>query len=153
MEPDFDTIGEWSEIKLEIIRKYAAAYSTILAAKGFYHLYIDAFAGPGVHLSKRSGEWVAGSPLNALEVSPPFREYHLIDADQDRRNQLRAIVGQRPDVFLYAGDCNVILPSEVFPRARHADYRRALCLLDPYNINLDWTVVAEAARMQSIEIL
>lgn len=29
---EFDEIGYWSEVKLEIIKKYAAAYSTILAA-------------------------------------------------------------------------------------------------------------------------
>ena len=51
-----DEIGYWSEIKLDIIREYAKAYSTILAAQEkprFHHVYIDAFAGAGVHLSKR----------------------------------------------------------------------------------------------------
>jgi hypothetical protein len=43
-----DEIGPWSEIKLEVIRKYAKAYSTILSSqKSFYHVYIDAFAGLG----------------------------------------------------------------------------------------------------------
>jgi hypothetical protein len=28
---DFDEIGYWSEVKLEIVRKYAKAYSTILS--------------------------------------------------------------------------------------------------------------------------
>jgi len=28
----FDEIGYWSELKLDIVRKYAAAYSTILTA-------------------------------------------------------------------------------------------------------------------------
>ena len=32
-EPKFDEIGYWSELKLEIIRDYAAAYSKILAAQ------------------------------------------------------------------------------------------------------------------------
>jgi hypothetical protein len=47
----FESIGYWSEVKLEIERKYAAAYSTILAAQpGLYHVYVDAFAGAGMHL-------------------------------------------------------------------------------------------------------
>jgi three-Cys-motif partner protein len=40
----------------------------------------------------------------------------------------------------------------VFPRARYEEYRRALCLLDPYRLNLDWTVIARAGAMKSVEI-
>jgi three-Cys-motif partner protein len=51
----FDEIGDWSELKLEILKKYATAYSTILSAQtkaSFSHVYIDAFAGAGQHVSK-----------------------------------------------------------------------------------------------------
>lgn len=46
--PRYDEIGYWSEIKLEIISKYATAYSTIMAANPVIkcHLYIDAFVDP-----------------------------------------------------------------------------------------------------------
>jgi three-Cys-motif partner protein len=53
---------------------------------------------------------------------------------------------------VHQGDCNEILLSDVFPRARYEDRRRALCLLDPYNINLSWDVVAKAGHMKSVEI-
>lgn len=77
----FDEIGYWSEIKLQILQEYASAYSTILAARSnpsLYHVYIDGFAGAGIHFAKSSNEFVLGSPMNALLVRPPFREYHLI---------------------------------------------------------------------------
>ncbi|MGC2089045.1 MAG: three-Cys-motif partner protein TcmP, partial [Candidatus Acidiferrales bacterium] len=83
-KPEFDRIGYWSEIKLDIIREYAAAYSKILAGQrnpSFYHVYIDAFAGAGIHLTHATEDFVLGSPLNALNVRPPFREYHLIDIE------------------------------------------------------------------------
>jgi len=40
-ELKFDTIGYWSEIKLDIIREYAGAYSKILSAQRLtlYHIY------------------------------------------------------------------------------------------------------------------
>jgi len=82
----FDEIGYWSEIKLEIIKDYATAYSTILSAQEnprLSHVYIDAFAGPGVHVSRETGEYVDGSPLNALLVKPPFRDFFFIDIDED----------------------------------------------------------------------
>jgi three-Cys-motif partner protein len=72
----YEEIGYWSEIKLDIVKKYAAAYSRILAAQknlSLQYIYIDAFAGAGMHLSKSTGEYVQGSPLNALLIRPPFK--------------------------------------------------------------------------------
>ena len=149
----FDEIGAWSEIKLEIIKKYAAAYSAILTRqRGLHHVYIDAFAGAGVHVTRSTGEYVAGSPLNALLVQPPFKEYFLIDLAPDKVASLRGIVGDRPDVHVLPGDCNTLLLEEVFPQARWADYRRGLCLLDPYGLDLDWRVMGTADGMGSIEM-
>ncbi len=149
-----DQIGYWSEIKLEILRKYATAYSTVLTnQKGINsHVYIDAFAGAGTHISKRTGEYVAGSPLNALLVQPPFREFHFIDLDGNRAKLLREMSADRHDVTVYEGDCNTTLLEKVFPRVRYKDYKRALCLLDPYGLNLNWEVIRTAGQEQSIEI-
>jgi len=155
---EFDEIGIWSEVKLAIIREYASAYAKILDATrrdkipSLRWLYIDAYAGPGVHLSKRTGQMVEGSPLIALNTSPPFSEYHFIDADPKRAEQLRGIAGNRKDVHIYSADCNKILLDKVFPRAMYDDYRRALCLLDPYNINLRWEVIEAAGKMGSVEV-
>ncbi len=53
---------------------------------------------------------------------------------------------------MHEGDCNEILLSRVFPGAKYEDRRRALCLLDRYNIDVSWDVVYTAGRMKSIEI-
>lgn len=93
----FDTIGIWSEVKLAILREYAKAYSIILAKQPrLYHIYVDAFAGAGAHRSRRTGDLVPGSPLNALAVTPAFREYHLIDLKEEKIESLRAMIGERP---------------------------------------------------------
>lgn len=151
----FDTIGYWSEIKLDIVKDYAAPYSKILASHrnpSFFHVYIDAFAGAGTHVSRTTGEFVPGSPRNALEIDPPFREYHFIDLNPKKVNLLRDIVGQRPDVSIYAGDCNSILLQDVFPGVQYKDYRRGLCLLDPYGLHLRWEVIKTASDMGTIDI-
>src|SRR5207249_11010329 len=113
----------------------------------------DAFAGGGLHVSKSSGEIVAGSPTNALQVTPPFREYHFIDLDERRVASLEDIGRARSDVKVHLGDCNPILVRDVFPRARYEDYKRALCTLDPYGLDLEWRAIAEAVSMPSFEIL
>src|SRR5437773_11118872 len=69
----FDEIGYWSEIKLDIVKDYASAYSRILAAQtkpALHHVYVDAFAGAGVHISKVTGNYIPGRPINALLVHP-----------------------------------------------------------------------------------
>ncbi|MGH9321137.1 MAG: three-Cys-motif partner protein TcmP [Vicinamibacteria bacterium] len=151
----YDEIGYWSEIKLDIIKEYVAAYSRILSAQKrprLQHVYIDAFAGAGVHVSKTSGGFVLGSPTNALLVTPPFHAYHLIDLDAKKVSALETLVATREDVHIYFGDCNRVLLEQVLPQVRWEQYRRALCILDPYGLHLDWRVIAEAGRMRSVDI-
>jgi len=151
----FDEIGYWSEVKLDIIREYAAAYSTILDAQThprLKHVYVDAFAGSGVHVSKQTGDFVAGSPLNALQVQPRFNAYHLIDIDGQKAALLRKLTAGQPNVYVYEGDCNSILLKKVFPKICYEEYRRGLCLLDPYGLHLNWKVIEKAGKMGSIEL-
>ena len=151
----FDEVGYWSEIKLEILKEYASAYSRILSAQkapALSHVYIDAFAGAGMHITKGTKTFVLGSPLNALFVSPPFREYHLIDIISEKIENLKALVGQRDDVFIYQGDCNRILTDTVFPRIKYEAYRRGLCILDPYGLDLDWQVLLSAGKTKTLDV-
>lgn len=149
----FDEVGVWSEVKLAIIRDYAAAYSTILnKRKELSHVYIDGFAGAGEHLSKATNAMVPGSPVNALQVEPPFEEIFLVDLDDSRAAHLRELAGDDERVKVVHGDCNRVLLEEVFPRVRYEDYRRGLCVLDPYGLHLNWEVIQTAAQMKSIEI-
>lgn len=151
----FEKIGPWTEVKHEIIRKYAKAYSTILSKQQrprLDHAYIDAFAGAGRYLSKASGLLVPGSTESALAIAPPFHEYHFIDIHDVKISRLERIARDRSDVSVYHGDCNEVLVKQVFPRIRWDHYRRGLCLLDPYGLDLDWETVRSAAAMRTVEI-
>jgi three-Cys-motif partner protein len=150
-----DTIGYWSEIKLDIVRDYAKAYSTILTAQQrpkFHHVYIDAFAGAGVHVSKATGEEVPGSPQIAVNTAPPFREYHFIDLDGQKVENLRSMFRDRPNVTVYEGDCNAVMLDQVLPHVRYEDYKRGLCLLDPYGLHLNWEVIRRAGEMKTLDV-
>lgn len=130
--PKFDRIGYWSEVKLDIVREYASAYSRILAAQvGLYHVYIDGFAGAGEHLSRATSDLIPGSPRVVLDIVPPFREFFFVDMDGDKVEHLKRLAGDRSNVHIHHGDCNRVLLEEIFPRVRYEDYRRGLCLLDP----------------------
>ena len=147
-----DEVGNWSELKLEILKKYASAYTAILTKKGLHPSYVEGFAGAGHHVSKRSKERIPGSPQNALNIQPPFEDYHLVDLNKPRVDELRRQTAGKSNVHVYCGDSNEILLSQVFPKIRYEEYKRALCLLDPYGLHLNWNVIAAAADIRTVEI-
>jgi len=152
---DFDKVNYWSEIKLDIIKEYAQAYSKILNSQTsppLHHIYIDAFSGAGIHYSKAKKDFIPGSPLNALRIDPPFKQYHLIDLDRDKIDFLKELTKEFSNVDVYNDDCNKVLLNQVFPQCSYTAYKRALCLLDPYGLHLDWPVIETAGKMRSIEI-
>jgi len=149
----FDEIGYWSEIKLEIINDYAKEYMKILSKQNFLKpIYVDAFSGAGKHLSKVSKKEISGSPQNALAISPPFKEYHFIDMNAAKLDYLKESVEDRDSVSFYKGDCNQVLIEKIFPTITYKDYKRALCLLDPYGLQLDWKVIQQAGKSGVMEI-
>lgn len=149
-----DEIGYWSEVKLDIIRKYATAYSTIISKQSSIrgHAYIDGFAGAGTHISKTRQEFVPGSPRNALNINPPFTEYHFIDLNSGKVDLLQEISKECSNAKVYEGDCNKILLEEVLPLVKYQNFKRALCVLDPYGLHLNWEVMYTAGQMRSVEI-
>jgi three-Cys-motif partner protein len=151
----FDEIGYWSEIKLDIVGQYALQYSRILASRKnpkLHHVYIDAFAGSGKHISRTTRDTVRGSPQIALDIIPPFKEYYFIDIDGAKVAELKKIVANRPEAHVLEGDCNSKLLTDVFPHVMYKDFRRGLCLLDPYGLDLDWEVIKTAGQMNSIDM-
>lgn len=87
----------------------------------------------------------------------PFSSNHhlvsfTLSISIEKTARLREIAPARPDVQIYEEDANSVLLEKIFPRCRYEDYSRALCLLDPYNVNVDWKVIETAGKMRSIEI-
>jgi three-Cys-motif partner protein len=98
---EYSRIGLWSEAKLRILKECAKPYSTILKNQyGFSHAYIDAFAGAGWHVSRRTDEFLPGSPLNALLVEPPFDDYYFVDVNLRKVAALRELADKRSDVHI-----------------------------------------------------
>lgn len=148
----FDEIGHWSELKLEIVEKYGSAYTTALSGANLKKYYIDGYAGPGVHVSKRTAQQVEGSPVRALKVSPPFDGFYFIDTDPGRTAHLTTLCANRTDVTILTGDANIILKKDVLPLIHYRKYNRALCLLDPYGLHLEWDVIQMAGQSGAVDM-
>lgn len=149
-----DEIGIWSEIKLDIIKEYASAFTTIMRKQDWCreYAYIDAFAGAGIHISRRTGEFIPGSPLNALEIENPFTEYRFIDIDKAKAEALEVLTREQSNINVYPEDCNEALVKKIFPSLQRKSKKRALCILDPYGLHLYWETIVEAAKLRTTEI-
>ncbi len=148
----FETIGEWSEDKLDILGKYSHAYTTILNKHKLTSIYVDAFAGKGEYRSKKTGNKIKGSALNALTIKPSFDVYYFVEMDLKKVDTLEDKVGSQKNVTIFKGDCSKILLNDVLPNIEYSQFKRGLCFLDPYGIHLDWTVIKAAAEMGTIEL-
>jgi three-Cys-motif partner protein len=156
-EPGFrlDEVGDWSLLKLDIIEKYGAAYTKAFLNRGRFlkKFYIDGYSGAGVHLVKRTREQIEGSPSRALRTTPPFDGFHFIDLNADKTAHLRQLCARagHADADIQTGDANQHL-RELLPTIRYKDHKRALCLLDPYGLQLDWEVMEIAGRLGTIDM-
>jgi len=149
---EFDEIGYWSELKLEIVEKYGGAYTTAFKNTQLKKYYVDGFSGAGMHVSKTTGSPIEGSPSRALKISPPFDGYYFIDLNEHKTSYLQSQYGQRQDVHILTGDCSEVLLKEVLPQIQWKDYKRALCLLDPYGLHMDWQVIYQAGQSKTIDM-
>jgi three-Cys-motif partner protein len=153
-ELKIDEIGYWSEVKLSILEEYAKPYNQILRSQKhkLHPIYIDGFAGAGHHTAKGSDRVIEGSPTRALSVDPPFESFHFVDIDGARVAELQRISAGRSNVSVYQGDCNQVLTKQVFPKISYANFQRALCILDPYGLHLNWETIRMAGESGVIEI-
>lgn len=158
MAADDDVIGPWSEDKLGLLRKYLAAYVSIMRGqpwcKNGYH-YIDAFAGSGRPRSQDYGEYVDGSPRVALSLASPFTSYTFVEQDPYRVQKLQQLQEEFPDreIRIFQGDCNQIIPQHITCDICFERYNRGFVFLDPFALSVDWETVQAIAATRALEIL
>ena len=115
-----DRLGEWSQIKHEIVEKYAAAYTKIVSRQAAIKrmLYVDAFAGAGVAEDRETGERLRGSAIRLLEVEPQFHELHFVEQNENKAAVLQQITSFDGRVRVHRGDANDVLTRDILPRPK-----------------------------------
>lgn len=165
--------GDWTEQKLECVRKYLQAYTTIMNKQQFEFAYIDAFAGTGyreVMLDEDSNEALfpeldtqevvnfrQGSARNALEVQPPFKKYIFIEQDQNNFSELEKL----RDEFLLKDEfskdsieCILTEANEYLTDVcnKNWEQHRALVFLDPFGMHVEWETIKLIADTKAIDL-
>ena len=99
--------GDWTQDKLDRVRRYLAAYTIIMSKQPFRFWYIDAFAGTGYQtlkqeenpetpllpelLGEEPKQFLDGSASIALQIEPPFHRYVFVEKDPSRFAELQQL--------------------------------------------------------------
>lgn len=173
-------VGPWAGEKLECLRKYLEAYTTILRNKGFRgYFYVDAFAGPGyLEVRKKQeqdpsqlvlletaeygseddgrAEYIRGSPRVALEIKHPFSRYIFLEVDSGRVSQLEELQQEAKEkgrqVIIRQEDCNSYLCERLLRNEKELRKWRGVVFLDPFGMQVPWSTIERLGRTQAIEV-
>ncbi|MFA5168116.1 MAG: three-Cys-motif partner protein TcmP [Candidatus Omnitrophota bacterium] len=161
--------GGWTEVKLDLLQKYLAAYTTALKRQTFAKMYIDAFAGTGYReietkddspglfaeqIEAESEGFFDGSTRLALQVNPAFDRYVFIEESPKRLEELRAVSLEfsalAGKMDFRQGDANIILPK----LCQETDWKatRAVLFLDPFGMSVDWKTMRAIAHTKAIDV-
>lgn len=149
-----DGIGEWSELKLECIKKYVGAYTNILKCARYGEFYfLDLFSSAGCFKSRTTKQNISGSPKVALAVKPPFSKYYFFELDHNKINELEDIRKSSPlkdQIFIIEGDCNKKITDVLGSVGDNIPF---LALLDPQAGDLFWKTLMNISKKSKSEVL
>ena len=170
--------GNWTTVKLDVLAKYLASYTTALKDKPskahpFRKAYVDAFAGTGYREAHREDEPGAssqalllpdlaekepqalldGSARLALKTAPSFDRYVFIERNIDRCRHLEALKLEFPHlasaIQIRQGDANAEIRDLC---EKDWTSHRAVLFLDPYGMEVEWRTIEAIAATKAIDL-
>ncbi len=163
--------GNWTEEKLQRVKKYLTAYATILSKQKFRYAYVDAFAGTGYRELKEAEKeknesfiaagleedepqgFLDGSASIALQVEPRFNKYIFIEKHSQRFQELEKLkanfADRASDIFLVNADANSYLTEFC---NKNWKQHRAVVFLDPFGMQVTWDTIKAIAKTEAIDL-
>jgi len=161
--------GNWTSTKLEVLKKYLSAYTTILNKTPFKYAYIDAFAGTGyvkdkskkqnnqnslIEYDEEAQEYFKGSAKIALECKPRFNKYIFIELDNKKIKHLEEVIkiehiDLQRDVEIINNDANIVIQDLC---KRNWKGHRAVLFLDPFGMEVEWKTIELIAKTKAIDL-
>jgi three-Cys-motif partner protein len=134
-----EEIGDWGQEKYQLLNLYVQLFSASMKSKWDCRVYLDLFAGSGRSRVKGTSRIVAGSPLIALDVDPPFDHYIFCEKNKEKIQALETRVRRdhsRANVVFQSGDANEFISQILDKIPKHRPGFRVLsfCFVDPYNL-------------------
>lgn len=171
--------NQHTEIKLDAIEKYLAAYTTALSKQNFELIYFDAFAGTGeVDITGKDtklpeyvqmelmdedlsnlyagdlDKFTDGSAKRALQIPRKFDKYFFIEKKKKKFYQLQKLKDEFPNlstsIACINGDANLELKK--FCQQTNWVKTRAVVFLDPFGSQVDFDTIKLIASTEAIDL-
>jgi three-Cys-motif partner protein len=163
--------GRRTELKVDRLRQYCAAFLEAMHEKPYKTVYIEACCGSGtVRLNppkqtRTSGliklptrkPCIEGLPMQVLGLPQPFTHYYFVDQSQACCDGLTDIVEshyprRKRRTTVVCDDANVFLQD--YCKNKSWTKRRAVIFLDPFGANaMNWTTVEAIAATGAADLL
>jgi three-Cys-motif partner protein len=157
--------------KLRCLQEYLQAFSIALRNQGFVCVYIDAFAGSGSRTEVRPAlplfgpefaepEEVTtpGSARIAIDIDPALHAIFLIEQDEARFSELKALAGEYPkrQIIPLHGDANSLVQELCVNTPWRGPKTigrgiRGVIFLDPYGMEVSWQTVEAIGKTQALD--
>jgi three-Cys-motif partner protein len=170
-------VGPWAKEKLDALRRYLEFYTTILKKRSWRKIYLDAYAGGGRAVVRRTvaqepsqtndlgffeeqppidieeRELIDGSPRIALAIANPFDRYVFVDPSPDRAAELQQLKKESShrtiDVLEMTATAGIDwLMGQKIGKATH----RGVAFLDPFGAKLEWSSIQKLADTGLFEV-
>ncbi len=162
--------GDWTQDKLARVRDYLVAYMNIMKPRSHFTVsYVDAFAGTGyVELAQNrptellipelaeteTRKFVDGSAQIALQIEQPFHEYHFVEKNPSRCQDLERLKSTHQDlqnaIHIHVREANEFLLE--FCQTRDWRKNRAVIFLDPYGMQVDWATIEAIEKTKAVDL-
>jgi three-Cys-motif partner protein len=139
--------GYWTEVKLDILRKYLAGFNVASKNAGD-SVYLDLFAGAVVHTRPDTGTQYAGSSALAMRTSPPFSRLVFWELEGPAERLSRDLATAFPGDKRYRvvrGDCNARL-EEGLAFVRELQWAPTFAFIDPKGLQVAWATLERLSR-------
>ena len=156
--------GAWTEIKLDILRKYLEFYTKALSKQGFELLYIDAFAGtgsrteivPSVPILGQEEKKISldGSARIALNIEPKFHRYLFIETNSKRIKELEKIRAEFRNTYIKIenADANKVITELASKPIWYNNKFRGVIFIDPYGMEVSWETLNAIVTTESFDV-
>jgi len=163
--------GNWTNTKLEVLKKYLSAYARILKKADYYKFaYIDAFAGTGyikdkskkkstdekllIEYDEEAQAYIKGSVKIALESNPKFDKYIFIELDDKKVTELNNIIDTehkelKNKIDILNDDANIVIQKLC---KQNWKKHRAVLFLDPFGMEVEWSTIESIANTKAIDL-
>ena len=148
--------GFWTEQKLDALRQYLGAYTTVMKNQHqFKLLYIDAFAGSGAvtirdHNDSSRKRKIPGSAAIALNEDR-FDEYWFWEPDADRHRQLLLLVAEHGKEDISHAENRKFNTQKTLKAL--ADWNsRGVLFIDPYGMEMGFDDLIRLGETEKLDI-